>query len=258
MLIELKALLHDLAPPPASLLLLGLAGVALLGRRPRAGRWLVAVSLLSLWLVSTTGFGFAIYRLTEKYPPLDPKVVVQAGAIVLLGGGATSGNYTEWGGPVMMDIGWDRLAYAALLTRRTGLPLLVTGGKSDRASMANALRSGFGIEARWVDDGARDTWENAERTARVLRGTNIRRIVLVTHSSHMARAVAEFEAVGFSVVPAPVAVLPGSDTASRLDNWLPSARGLLYANMGLYELIAWPVSAVLRKWRHHEAHVEAT
>jgi len=258
MLIELKSLLHDLVPPPASLLLLALVGVALVGRRPRAGRWLVVVSLVSLWLVSTPGIGFALYRMTEKYPPLDPKAAIQAGAIVLLGGGATTGNYTEWGGPVMMDIGWDRLAYAAALARRTGLPLLITGGRSDRASMANALRSAFGIEARWVDDGARDTWENAERTASVLRDTDIRRIVLVTHSSHMARAVAEFEAVGFSVVPAPVVVLPGSDSGSGLDNWLPSARGLLYANMGLYELIAWPVSAVLRRWRHHEYRVAAT
>jgi len=251
MFVELKNLLHGLVLPPVSLLLIGLIGVVLIRRRPRAGRWLVAVSLLSLWLLSTPGIGFAIYRLTEKYPPLDPKAGIKADAIVLLGGGATSGNYTEWGGPIMMDTGWDRLAYAAKLVRRTGLPLLITGTESDRRKMPNALRSAFGIDARWVDDGARDTWENAERTARILRGDHVRRVVLVTHSCHMARAVAEFEAVGFSVIPAPVVVLPSS--GSGIAAWLPSARGLLYANMGLYELVGRPVSAVLRRWRHHEA-----
>jgi len=251
MFVELKNLLHGLVLPPVSLLLIGLIGVVLIRRRPRAGRWLVAVSLLSLWLLSTPGIGFAIYRLTEKYPPLDPKAGIKADAIVLLGGGATSGNYTEWGGPVMMDTGWDRLAYAAKLVRRTGLPLLITGTESDRRSMPNALRSAFGIDARWVDDRARDTWENAERTARILHTDHVRRVVLVTHSCHMARAVAEFEAVGFSVIAAPVVVLPSS--GSGMTAWLPSARGLLYANMGLYELVGRPVSAVLRRWRHHEA-----
>ncbi len=255
MLVELKNLLHHVVPPPASLLLIGLIGVIVVRRRPRTGRWLVAVSLLSLWLLSIPSIGFAIYRLSERYPPLDPKVAVKADAIVLLGGGTTTGNFTEWGGPVMMDTGWDRLAYAAALTRRTGLPLLITGGRSDRESMPNALRQAFGVEARWVDDGARDTWDNAERAALILRGVHAKRVVLVTHSSHMARAVAEFEAVGFGVVPAPVVVSPGSFANSQPGHWLPSAEGLLYANMGLYELIGLPASAVLRKWRHHEASV---
>jgi len=103
------------------------------------------------------------------------------------------------------------------------------------------------MKAKWVDDGAGDTWENAARTARILGKESAKRIVLVTHSCHMGRAVAEFEAAGFSVVPAPVVVQPHA--GSGIDSWLPTARGLLYANMGLYELVGRPVSAALRRFR---------
>jgi uncharacterized SAM-binding protein YcdF (DUF218 family) len=203
-----------------------------MGRRPRVGRLLVGLSLGTLWLFSTPTVGYAIYRLAEAYPALKPDAPVAAGAIVILGG----------------DIGWERLAYGAALARRTALPVLISSDADDARHLADVLESSFGIQARWVDQNSHDTFENARQTAGLLRDVPISRIVLVTHSSHMGRAVEEFEAAGFTVLPAPVAVNPRTDPGFYA--WLPDVGGLLYSNLGLRELIGRPISTVLRRWRN--------
>ena len=246
MLIHLKMLLRELLLPPVSLLLLGLLGAGLLRRRPRAGRVLVVASLAALWCLSMPQVGFTLYRLTASYPALDPNEPVVADAIVILGGAAGTDS-PEWGGLTMIDFGWDRVAYGAWLARRTGLPVLVTSSDPDSTAMRDTLHRAFGIDARWVDAAARDTFENARNTARLLQPAHLTHVVLVTHASHMQRAVAEFEAVGFRVIPAPVVVRPVA-TSGVLD-WLPSSRGLAYSELGLYELIGRPVSALLRRVR---------
>jgi len=235
-LIALKTLLHTLLLPPASLLALGLVGVALIRHRKRFGLLLVSLSLLSLWLLATPKIGLAIYRLADKYPELSADAPVAAGAIVILGG----------------DAGWTRLVYGAALARRTGLPVLVTSTAYEAPKMQETLQAACGIRAQWVDSGARDTFDNAQRTALILRKVPISRIALVTDSSHMARAVDEFEAAGFTVLPAPVVVDPQTDTGVYV--WIPTVQGLHYANLGLYELIGRPVSAVLRRWRTQAPH----
>ena len=246
MLIHLKMLLRELLLPPASLLLLGLLGASLLRRRPRTGRTLVVTSLAVLWCLSMPQVGFALYRLTELYPALDPRQAVIADAIVILGAGSGTDS-PEWGSMTMIDFGWDRVAYGAWLARRTGLPVLVTSMGSDSTAMRDTLRHAFGIDARWVDAAARDTFENARNTARLLIPAHVTHVLLITHSNHMRRAVEEFEAAGLHVIPAPVVVQPAA--ASGAGGWIPSSRGLAYSVLGLYELIGRPVSALLRPVR---------
>ena len=246
MLVHLKMLLRQLLLPPGGLLLLGLLGAGLLRRRPRTGRALLVASLAALWCLSIPQVGFALYRLTARYPVLDSRAAAAADAIVILGGGPGTDSQ-EWGGLTMIDFGWDRVAYGAWLARRTGLPVLVTSIGPDSTAMVDTLERAFGVDARWVDAAARDTFENARNTARILGPAHLRNVVLVTHSNHMQRAVAEFEAVGLRVIPAPVLVQPAAP--SGVIGWIPSSRGLAYSELGLYELIGRPVSALLRRVR---------
>jgi uncharacterized SAM-binding protein YcdF (DUF218 family) len=92
----------------------------------------------------------------------------------------------------------------------------------------------WGLRLKWSDDRSRDTEENARATAALLQADGIRRIALVTHSTHMPRSVLQFEAAGFEVLPTPMgAVLARSRAVLE---WLPSARGL------------WASQDVLREW----------
>ena len=102
-----------------------------------------------------------------------------------------------------------------------------------------------GVTLRWVEGQSRDTAENARRMAPLLAASGIQRIALVTHASHMPRAVAEFERTGLLVTPAPMGfVLP---RRSPLFEWLPSAEGLQASQQVLRELVGGVVARLQQK-----------
>ena len=245
--IELKILLRELLLPPASLVALGALGLLLGRRRPRLGAALLAGSWLALWLLSTPRIAVALYHASERYPALGIRAPLDADAIVVLGGGGSRADSAEWGGTTLLEGGWDRAAYAAMLARRSGLPVLVSSHGRDADALRDALRAQFGVEARWVDRDAGDTFENAAGAGRILLPARLSRIVLVTHSNHMARALDEFEHAGFRCVPAPVLTDPTVPDDAR--GWMPNAGALRYSALGLYELIGRPASALLRRLR---------
>lgn len=249
MLIALKTFLHTLIVPPAGPLLLAAVGAWLLCRQAgaaarRTGWALLVAGLASLWLLSTPVIADALTRLTQHYPPLDLSRPVNAQAVVILGGGEARANAPEYGGEPAAGIELlERLAYGAFVARRTGLPVLVTGHGSEALAMRASLQRNFGVHARWVDREARDTFENAGFSARLLEPQGITRIVLVTTSNHEWRAAHEFEAAGFSVVPGPADVW--SPPAAGFAGYLPSPFALLRSSEAVYEMCGDVVRRVL-------------
>ena len=69
--------------------------------------------------------------------------------------------------------------------------------------MSASLARDFHIEPRWVEDRSRDTFQNAQFSARMLKAAGVSRIILVTDAAHEWRAVHEFTSAGLAVVPAP-------------------------------------------------------
>ena len=73
----------------------------------------------------------------------------------------------------------ERLRYAVSLHRRTGLPLLATGGVTVPATpaeaelMARSLKNDFGVGARFVESRSRNTAENAAHSAALLAEAGI-------------------------------------------------------------------------------------
>jgi len=95
------------------------------------------------------------------------------------------------------------------VARRTGLPLLVTGGPVAPQGpplaqlMARSLREDFATTPRWIEPAARDTHENAVFSTRLLRAAGIGSAILVTHGWHMPRAQEAFarERLGTAAEP---------------------------------------------------------
>jgi uncharacterized SAM-binding protein YcdF (DUF218 family) len=239
----LKALARNLILPPAGPLLLAISGSILMRRHRRAGWALLIVGLSSLWLLATPVVADALSRLAEHYPPLDLARPVRALAVVILGGGGQRLAAPEYAGPAAEFELLERLSYGAFVARRTGLPVLVTGLGPEATTMRASLARDFGISTRWFEDQSHDTYENARFSARLLRADGVRRIVLVTSSTHLWRATHEFESAGLEVVPAPAGVwAPREMTVFR---FVPGPGALMRSHAALYELIGEPVRKVL-------------
>ena len=207
----IKKLLASLILPPTGPILLALFGLWLAQSKSRRWRYggttLAATALVALLVLSMPVTGNFLLARLETYPPITPAQLAKAQAIVILGGG-TYYDAPEYGGDTIAGASLERVRYGAKLARESGLPLLVTGGapfggQPEGNLMNAALENECGIKVRWVEAGSRDTAENAQLSAPLLKTAGINRIALVSHSSHLPRAVPLFEREGFSVTPAP-------------------------------------------------------
>ena len=240
MFITLKSLLHTLLLPPGGPLLVAAAGAWLLRSRSagaaRAGWLLLGAGLVSLWLLATPLVADVLARAAEREPALDLTRASQAQAIVILGGGEERLAAPEYGGePAPGSVLLERVTYAAFLAHRTALPVLVSGTAAEALAMRASLARDFGIQVRWVENHSRDTFQNAQFSARALKAAGVSRILLVSDSAHEWRASHEFAGAGLTVVPAPVGVWAPRETG--LLRCLPAPAALARSSAALYELL---------------------
>lgn len=240
----LRALLKGLVLPP------GLQFIALLlacwwwRRRPRLARVTAALSLLSLALLSLPLVSGALMASLESaYQPVSAAALERVGAIVVLGGGRRS-NDLGYGGDTVNARTLERLRYGAYLQRRSGLPLLVTGGSvmsaervAEAQMMAAVLEDEFGVPVRWREGESRTTAENARFSARILARAGVERVALVTHAWHMRRAEAAFRRAGVEVVAAPLGL--SASRGSGVRDWVVSASALKESYFALHEWLGY-------------------
>jgi uncharacterized SAM-binding protein YcdF (DUF218 family) len=218
-----QGLATTLLLPPVGFLL---AALALLAWRGRAVRLLIALLLLATLAVSTPYVAGTLRLSLERTLPDLP--TGGAGAIVVLSGDIAHAREGIEPGPLTLE----RMRAGAALHRMTGLPILVTGGVVSRRSsvpvaelMRAAYTTDFGLAVRWVEPMARDTRENAERSAILLRAAGIERVFVVSHAWHLPRALAAFERAGLAPMPAPVRLSPAPD--GSFADWVPNPRAAL-------------------------------
>jgi uncharacterized SAM-binding protein YcdF (DUF218 family) len=235
----LKYAVKLLALPPVAPLLVALAGLAVAGRRPRAGRRIALVGVLALWLLATPAGGAFLIRLLDRTPPFDVARAGQAQAIVILGGG-TRTYAPEYGGATVNAITLERVRYGARLARQTHLPILVSGGAvrgapAEAVLMRNVLVHEFGLPVRWIEARSHNTHENAVDSAAMLHESGISHVILVGHSFDFPRSRKEFEAAGIAVVAAPIRIPPAVPRA--FGDFVPGVQGLVMSYYACYELL---------------------
>jgi uncharacterized SAM-binding protein YcdF (DUF218 family) len=235
MFFTLKALARGLILPPASCLIVCLLGGVLIWRRWRFGWPVFVVGFASLWLFCLPVVADRLEQLAERYPALDPSRPVNAQAVVILGGGNERNHAAEYNGPIAEEALLDRVTLGAFLARRYSLPVAISGGPPEVKAMAATLSRNLGVPPRWVEGQSRDTYENARFSAKLLLPAGIRRIILVTSSTHEWRAAHEFMAAGFEVVPAPIGLFDYRELG--VFRYLPSAAALVRSHTAVYELI---------------------
>jgi len=246
--IYLVRIVESLLLPPGIFLLLMLLGTFAVRRWYRSGTLMVLAGFFGLLAASLPITALGLRALLETTPPIDPALLERprAGAIVVLGAGRRHGaeDYAALGKATqtLTPHGLERLRYAALLHQKTGLPILLAGGKpwgeavSEAELMQAALTDSFGIQARWLDTQSHNTWQNAANSRQILQQAGIDHVILVTHAWHMPRALLAFHGNGLQVTPAPTGFTGQIDDGPLLPMFLPGGHAL------------WQTSNALREW----------
>ncbi len=228
--------------PPLSLVLLGCLGWWLARRFRFAGNTIIITSIALLLALSTgAGSRLLVAPLENRSLPVPNPKMVDAKAIVILGGGRSFAAPEDDNRDQPSAQTLARLRHGARLYRMTGLPILVSGGAPDRggeseaAVMARALREDFHIPVRWIEGTSENTAQNATHAATMLREAGIDRVLLVTDALHMSRAMQIFSKTSLMVVPA--ATDFRSHKPLSVADFIPSAGGLQSSHYALHEWI---------------------
>jgi uncharacterized SAM-binding protein YcdF (DUF218 family) len=174
-------------------------------------RWIIILVVVIIFLGGNRWVPAMLARTLEwRYLPPDHFPSNQM--VVVLGGGTESQQYprqmTETNGA------GDRVLYAAKLYQ-SGIAehILLSGGNIEWSGSRSTtpaqdmeellLLMNVPKDVLILQDQSRNTAEDAQFSAAILRERNIEEIILVTSASHMWRSVALFEKQGIKVIPAP-------------------------------------------------------
>ncbi len=251
----LSLLIH----PLVGALLLLTAGWTLAWRWPRVGQVVMGAGLLVLIVPSLPPVADALYRqLEQAHPPVAARALPAADAIVVLGGGL-SAPVPPRVDPDFNDAA-DRIVHAFRLYQAERAPrIIVSGGRlpwADTPPEAFTLRRvlmqwGVPESAIWTEPESATTYENAQRTAALLRERDLDRVLLVTSAAHMPRALAVFCTAGVPAIPAPTDHRVVNSPRSVL-GYVPSAAALSRSTGALREYVGYVVYR-LRGWIDPEA-----
>ncbi|MDO4429829.1 MAG: YdcF family protein [Lonepinella koalarum] len=225
-----------ISPPFNTMILLIIALFCWLLRCKKTAFLTALLGLGSLYLLSIP---YTQQKLADSLTVEDNLTINdyhQAQAIVVLGGGLRD-NKELYHNLTVPGLVLERMRYAAYLHKETELPILISGaspnGNSEAQIMAQEFFSFFGIQAKWLEQRAVNTIQNAQFSKEMLERENINKIILVTNQWHMQRAKLLFERQGFIVYPASVGsgITPESYGLNFM-HFIPQA-GALAANAQL-------------------------
>jgi uncharacterized SAM-binding protein YcdF (DUF218 family) len=206
--LTLKAVATVLLVPPISLLLAAIIGLLIDRRSRRIGRFLTWAGLAGLLVLAMPAAGGSLMIALERDLPLTPPPDLPPQAIVILGGDVVRGG-TRTETLNLGTVSLERLQAGAQLWRRTGLPILVSGGSLREgdapvaALMADSLVHDFQVPVRWIEAESLDTWDNAHNSATILHEHGIQSVYVVTQAWHMRRAIMAFAETGVTITAAP-------------------------------------------------------
>jgi uncharacterized SAM-binding protein YcdF (DUF218 family) len=226
-----KEVVAALLVPPISLLFVTMIGLLVLRRHRRIGRFLAWFGLLGLLIMAMPAVSGLLLFTLERDLPLSPPPDRPPQAIVILGGDTPQGTL----GPLSLE----RVRLGALLARRTGLPILVTGGSLRvyeapvAVMMADSLVRDFQVPVQWIERNSSDTWENAHLSAIILREQGIKSVYLVTQAWHMRRAIVAFADTGIKVTAL------DCRTAPLAGGFVPEVGAWRASYFAMHEWVGW-------------------
>lgn len=203
---------------------------------------ILLIYILSIPLTSQTLFSQleTIAALSEAQISTNKKMNKVDVIIVLAGG--ISAYKNEYHGPAIGYFTQERLHYAAWLQKRTGLPVIVTGGierggASEAQLMKQTLQNEYGIKSLiWVEQESKNTYENALFSSKIMKKHGYQNYYLVTSAFHMPRALDVFQKQNHKAMPAPMGFYVNQNKF-ELDQLKPNSKSLWTNYLALHEIV---------------------
>ena len=183
----------------------------------------------------------ALLRPLEYWHPFPLRV--SGDSILLLGGGSLVDVPLpeNWSGQVQ-DVPAQRVIAAYTLHRRTGWPVIVSGGEVFRGEGREAVvmrdvLTGFGMDPGKIimEDKSLNTEENAVFSATILKQRGYYRPVLITSAFHMPRSVSELKRAGVEATPYPTGYYVSRQSHWNALSWVPTFSALRGTGLALKE-----------------------
>lgn len=195
-----------------------------LRRWNRAGVVMLWSGLAALGLLGFPAMPDALLRpLENRYPVPAAGAVDRHVGIIVLGGALQHPDSFVAHGQVPLGEAAERMTVpVGLLRKHPNLELVFSGGEGrllatgvTESELARAFYQQQGLDMAKVrlEDGSRNTRENAQQVAKLLDDRCKEPWLLVTSAWHMPRAMNEFEAVGCRVTPYPVDFRTGASSS---------------------------------------------
>ena len=237
-----------------------LIGLGILGALLCATRWawtgrrlaITAIVLLAICGFSPLG-NLLLYPLESRFPPWNAADGAPDG-IIVLGGPIDADLSAEHDTPVVRSAADRLIAGAALARQYPNARFVFTGGSANlisgdarEADYAGAIfeRLGIAKSRLLMERRSRNTYENAQFTADMVKPKPGERWLLVTSAFHMPRSMGLFRKAGFTVEAYPVDWRVGRDWADILAFTTIANDGLSRTDLGLREwmgLVAYRVT----------------
>ncbi len=230
-------------PPGLFVLLFLAAGLWQLIRR-RTGPALITFAIgAAMWAAATPPVADLFMRkLENRY---DHPVSFQGDVIVMLGSAIYGGVWDMDGIGAPSAEACERLLAVARLHRRTGLPIILSGGRvhAHQDLMGPVYRRflvALGIPADRIilENRSRNTFENARYSWELCRRKGYRRPLVVTHAAHMPRAMFCFRKLNVPARPVPCGFRTWEGKAYHWPDFLPRGferlASALHEHLGLW------------------------
>ncbi|MFO0949416.1 MAG: YdcF family protein [Planctomycetota bacterium] len=196
-----------------ALMLLALAVVLIWRGRTKAAGRIVVVAMLFLILPSTPIVANPCMSMLENvYPNLSLEETPSADVIVVLGGSVSQVIAPRLLPEEQIEA---RIMHAYRLYKAGKAPLILCSDGSRYEAFDGKMRKGaddmryllveMGVpeDSILLEKTSRNTYENAKKTADILREKQLNRVLLVTSAMHMPRAAALFREQGVDITPVP-------------------------------------------------------
>ncbi len=241
-----KVLQGFLWPVSWALLALGYAFYLARRWRHRVGQWTSGLAFVYLLATSLPIVSTALRRPLEAAVPSYPIAQYPAAGMIVVLGGTQVGIAPPRFEPD--ELTGSRLLTAARLFHSRKAPgILVTGGvpyrlgsgivRTEADDMRDILVDmGVPNAAILLEETARNTVENADFSAKILRQRGISDILLVTSALHMPRALKLFQATGLKVTPVPTSREVGEGPL-ELESLIPAAVSVSKSTYSIKEYI---------------------
>ena len=193
----------------------------------------IAILTLAFYLLCT---GFVAEKflgsLEAAYePPKNP----EGDVIVMLGGGAMPDSPDVDGTGALCASPANRLLTALRLSRRLGVPILLSGGQvyadsGAEAKIAKRVLISLGVPDDMIlmETNSVNTSQNAKYSAEIMKEHGFSRPIIVTSAFHMKRAMLNFQKVGIDAVPYPADYMVSHHPVFHYTKLRPQTEALLF------------------------------